>query len=260
MTASDTTISTSSISSNAAAQARERDLAKRAASLAAATREAITPSDVARILVEAADDVDAMVIQQKSQGEIHEQSTTTRQRAQGIEASLVNTVLGSPQAAMLSCIPPLEFESRFECGNLCAAVRTGPFEYEITIDLDINTPGHTQWFFFRVRNMVAHDATLTIDKSGSGSYQKKRLFPLPEPHMCVADNTYTRSKRRDALLPASYTIEASFAGPDTGTRKGIHFSTRMYEDVGHAFCVALLDFLEGAGGTRSAAAINSLKR
>jgi hypothetical protein len=29
---------------------------------------------------------------------------------------------------MLAAVPALRFESRFECGNLCAAVRTGPLE------------------------------------------------------------------------------------------------------------------------------------
>ena len=205
----DAAISGSSISSNAAALARERDLAKRAASLAAATREAITPTDVARILIEAADDVDAMVIHQKSRAEGGRRETTNRRQAQGgggggSGSSPSTSVggLGSPRASMLALVPALDFESRFECGNLCAAVRTGPFEYEITIDLDINTPGHTQWFFFRVKNMVAHDATLTTsDKSGSGTYQKQQLFPLPEPHLCVSDNTFSRSKR----LPFSIT-------------------------------------------------------
>jgi hypothetical protein len=207
---SDAAISSSSLSSNTAALARERDLAKRAASLAAATREAITPTDVARILIEAADDVDAMVIQQKSNGEEggggvgeggRRRDLTKRYQLPGASSATAVGGLGSPRASMLSLIPPLDFESRFECGNLCAAVRTGPFEYEITIDLDINTPGHTQWFFFRVKNMVAHDATLTTDKSGSGKFEKRQLFSPPEPHLCVSDNTYSRTKR----LPFSIT-------------------------------------------------------
>jgi len=64
---------------------------------------------------------------------------------------------------------------------------------------------------------------------------------------------------RDALLTASYTIEASFAGPDTGTQKGIHFTTRQYEEVGYAFVAALLDFVEGPIGTRMNMAVQRLR-
>jgi hypothetical protein len=64
---------------------------------------------------------------------------------------------------------------------------------------------------------------------------------------------------RDACLPASYTIEASFSGPDAGAMKGVHFTPRMFEDVGHAFCLALLDLLEGCSGARAAAALQALR-
>ncbi|KAJ0069335.1 hypothetical protein NL108_004198, partial [Boleophthalmus pectinirostris] len=49
----------------------------------------------------------------------------------------------------------LEFESRFESGNLQRAVQVGPFDYELTIRCDLYTKKHTQWFYFRVRNMKA---------------------------------------------------------------------------------------------------------
>jgi hypothetical protein len=65
---------------------------------------------------------------------------------------------------------------------------------------------------------------------------------------------------RDALLPAAYTIEASFAGPDAGSRKGVHFSTRQYEEVGYAFVAALLDYLEGPVGARLGQAMAAAKR
>ncbi|XP_039393693.1 cytosolic carboxypeptidase 2 isoform X9 [Mauremys reevesii] len=46
----------------------------------------------------------------------------------------------------------LLFESRFESGNLQKAVRVGPYEYELTLRVDLYTSKHTQWFYFRVRN------------------------------------------------------------------------------------------------------------
>nr|XP_057931414.1 cytosolic carboxypeptidase 2 isoform X2 [Doryrhamphus excisus] len=47
----------------------------------------------------------------------------------------------------------LEFESRFESGNLQKAVQIGPFNYELSLRTDLYTSKHTQWFYFRVRNM-----------------------------------------------------------------------------------------------------------
>ncbi|KAE8296468.1 Cytosolic carboxypeptidase 2 [Larimichthys crocea] len=49
----------------------------------------------------------------------------------------------------------LEFESRFESGNLQKAVQVGVYEYELTLRTDMYTKKHTQWFYFRVRNMKA---------------------------------------------------------------------------------------------------------
>ncbi|CAF98247.1 unnamed protein product, partial [Tetraodon nigroviridis] len=49
----------------------------------------------------------------------------------------------------------LEFESRFESGNLLKAVQVGPYEYELTLRADMYTGKHTQWFYFRVRNTRA---------------------------------------------------------------------------------------------------------
>ncbi|XP_029437935.1 cytosolic carboxypeptidase 2 [Rhinatrema bivittatum] len=46
----------------------------------------------------------------------------------------------------------LQFESRFESGNLQKAVRVGPYEYELTLRTDLYTTKHTQWFYFQVRN------------------------------------------------------------------------------------------------------------
>lgn len=51
--------------------------------------------------------------------------------------------------------PPLEFESRFESGNLCSSTRVGLYSYELALDPDINTPGHIQWYYFRIRGFVA---------------------------------------------------------------------------------------------------------
>ena len=42
----------------------------------------------------------------------------------------------------------LLFESRFESGNLYLAQKVSDTEYNCLMQNDINTNGHTQWFFF----------------------------------------------------------------------------------------------------------------
>ena len=49
----------------------------------------------------------------------------------------------------------LQFESRFESGNLSKAVQVGKWDYELYLRYDLYTKKHTQWFYFRVRNMRA---------------------------------------------------------------------------------------------------------
>ena len=49
----------------------------------------------------------------------------------------------------------LIFESRFESGNLLAAIKISENEYDLILQNDINTNGHTQWFFFRITGNTA---------------------------------------------------------------------------------------------------------
>ena len=47
----------------------------------------------------------------------------------------------------------LIFESRFESGNLRRAIQVYVNEYDLILRPDINTRGHTQWFYFSIKNM-----------------------------------------------------------------------------------------------------------
>jgi hypothetical protein len=49
----------------------------------------------------------------------------------------------------------LIFESRFESGNLAAAGKLTDSEYNLILQNDTNSRGHTQWFYFRVGNTTA---------------------------------------------------------------------------------------------------------
>jgi len=46
----------------------------------------------------------------------------------------------------------LQFESCFESGNLFLAQKISDLEYNCLMQNDINSKGHTQWFYFRVHN------------------------------------------------------------------------------------------------------------
>jgi cytosolic carboxypeptidase protein 2/3 len=44
----------------------------------------------------------------------------------------------------------LIFDSRFESGNLRKASKVNNVEYNLWLDNDLNTKGHTQWYYFKV--------------------------------------------------------------------------------------------------------------
>lgn len=49
----------------------------------------------------------------------------------------------------------LRFDSKFESGNLRKAIKVAEDEYILLQDYDVDTKGHTQWFYFSVRNEKA---------------------------------------------------------------------------------------------------------
>ncbi|XP_078493257.1 uncharacterized protein LOC100183529 isoform X4 [Ciona intestinalis] len=74
-----------------------------------------------------------------------------RSRVAGCRLAMVSTTL-TPREYPEDNLT-LEFESRFESGNLLKVDKLSDFEYELTLRTDLYTNKHTQWFFFRVRNM-----------------------------------------------------------------------------------------------------------
>jgi hypothetical protein len=48
--------------------------------------------------------------------------------------------------------PSLSFDSVFESGNLALALQVSDSEYNLLLQNDINTNGHTQWFYFKVKS------------------------------------------------------------------------------------------------------------
>ena len=53
----------------------------------------------------------------------------------------------------------LEFDSKFESGNLATAIYVSPQEYDLTLQNDTNTRGYTQWFYFKVRSSPDEECT-----------------------------------------------------------------------------------------------------
>ncbi|XKL64809.1 hypothetical protein PGB90_004895 [Kerria lacca] len=47
----------------------------------------------------------------------------------------------------------LNFESRFESGNLRKAIQIGAREYDLILTPDVNSSHHCQWFYFEISNM-----------------------------------------------------------------------------------------------------------
>ncbi|KAM7534328.1 hypothetical protein Aperf_G00000108142 [Anoplocephala perfoliata] len=67
------------------------------------------------------------------------------------------TVLGNSDELLLdkfdARLGHLQFESRFESGNLRKVIQIRQTEYDLLLSPDLNTRTHVQWFYFRVSNM-----------------------------------------------------------------------------------------------------------
>lgn len=66
----------------------------------------------------------------------------------GTDSSATSSGRNTPRAADV-----LSFESRFETGNLRKATLVDENEYDLMLQTDVGMSGHTQWFYFGVRNM-----------------------------------------------------------------------------------------------------------
>ncbi|XP_043541042.1 cytosolic carboxypeptidase 2-like isoform X2 [Chiloscyllium plagiosum] len=63
--------------------------------------------------------------------------------------------LSIPHSIPEDWTPSLMFESRFESGNLHQAWRVGQYEYNLVLAMDTFTNRHTQWYYFRIQNIVS---------------------------------------------------------------------------------------------------------
>lgn len=54
----------------------------------------------------------------------------------------------------------------------------------------------------------------------------------------------------------SFTLEASFAGPDTGALAGSHYDTSQLESIGAKLALALLDYSDPDKSAQAAAAMS----
>ena len=77
--------------------------------------------------------------------------------------------LGNPEYSTQHIINPyykeeqnenLAFDSIFESGNLAVAQKVSDQEYNLVLQNDVNTLGHTQWFFFRVKTNFKNKTTV----------------------------------------------------------------------------------------------------
>lgn len=69
----------------------------------------------------------------------------------------------------------LWFESNFEGGNLCLAIKDSEGVYNLEMMADTNSPGHTQWFYFTVSNAKMGQTVkfrILNFKSGDNLYAK----------------------------------------------------------------------------------------
>ena len=54
----------------------------------------------------------------------------------------------------------VKFESRFENANLKKAIKVSDTEYNLWLNFDFNTKGHTQWFYFKIVTKLPAGTTI----------------------------------------------------------------------------------------------------
>ncbi|XP_018303936.1 cytosolic carboxypeptidase 1 isoform X2 [Mycetomoellerius zeteki] len=117
----------------------------------------------------------------------------------------------------------LQFESRFESGNLRKAIQIGPREYDLILTPDVNSGSRHQWFYFEVSNMEASAYTFNIINCEKTNSQfnfgmKPILFSVTEAQcgrpgwirtgvdICYYRNCYQRSVKGKTYFTTSFTV------------------------------------------------------
>ncbi|KAF7391837.1 hypothetical protein HZH68_011380 [Vespula germanica] len=118
----------------------------------------------------------------------------------------------------------LQFESRFESGNLRKAIKIGLREYDLILTPDVNSASRHQWFYFEVSNMEANVSyTFNIVNCEKANSQfnfgmKPILFSVAEAQLgrpswvrtgtdiCYYRNCYQRPTKGKNYLTTSFTV------------------------------------------------------
>ncbi|DBA97263.1 TPA: hypothetical protein ACH3X1_015010 [Trebouxia sp. C0004] len=102
-----------------------------------------------------------------------------------------------------------------------------------------------------------------------------RLFPFMLQQRCPDLFSYTSSSFRvqrskagtarvvcwqELGISNSFTLEASFAGPDTGAFAGTHYDTSQLESIGANLALALLDYSDPVQATQAATAMKTARQ
>jgi len=99
----------------------------------------------------------------------------------------------------------LIFESRFESGNLAAALKVRDDDYYLALQNDVNTSGNTQWFFFRVSNTKSYHTVrfsmLNLGKPDSLYNEGMKVLVYSEKHAQEKDIGWHRGGTKIAYYP-----------------------------------------------------------
>ncbi|KRX08300.1 hypothetical protein PPERSA_01761 [Pseudocohnilembus persalinus] len=80
----------------------------------------------------------------------------------------------------------LQFDSKFEGGNLDLAIKINSYEYELFMRSDSNTKGHTHWFNFKVSYQKKPSRFNFMDDLQQN--QKKNYYHLSFQYSCMYDD------------------------------------------------------------------------
>lgn len=86
----------------------------------------------------------------------------------------------------------LDFDSKFEGGNLDKVVVVTPQEYDLYMRVDSNTYGHHQWFFFKIKALKK----LGKVKFNIVNFTKKRSLYENGMRVCICNQGEREAEMR----------------------------------------------------------------
>ena len=134
---------------------------------------------------------------------------------------------------MTIIVNEIEFESRFESGNLRMAIRISENEYDLILKNDINANKYAQWFFFKLQLKLRQPKTIKFniincEKDGSPYSKGSRVLQFSESTKKWSRKSFCNRYYKNNLSPIDekylYTLSFTLSLGEVDLNETIYLS------------------------------------